>query len=436
MGLKEAFSALISRRSDPPQSGADFAFPAYPPFSSRDISLNSTVQACGNVIGNAIATMPLNLMFTDATGARKRAGWDSRHGMLKYRPNLTQTPTVFFRQGLADILGKGNWYLWRTEVRGITTALTRLVPEGVYERYASDGTTTFCYGGQEYRDGPGCPIMRITSLVTDDHGKGFSPLTFARTAVQLGIQLDEFSLSSFGNGINTKLIIDVSEETKDMNDEAAAKYARAASDYVRATYTGAENSGRPFFSWWKKPPVEIKGQSSNHDAELLESRKFQEREICKVLGPPVWLITGDGAVPYGNLEAAMTLWLNLHIKPYLFHIAQSFDRSLLTPYEQGAYGWEFDFSSFLKPDAAGRLAYYKGLWSMGAIDADGIDAAENLPANPNGTGAVRFIPAQNMPSTPEVIDAYMASAKQKAADIVAGKAAPAPADPPVNSQAL
>ena len=129
------FSRLISRRSEPPRSGAGFAFPAYSPFSSRDISLNSTVQACGNVIGNAIATMPLNLIFTDpGTGARSRAGRDPPHSMLKYRPNLTQTPTVFFRQGLADILGKGNWYLWRTEVKGITTALTRLVPEGMTER--------------------------------------------------------------------------------------------------------------------------------------------------------------------------------------------------------------------------------------------------------------------------------------------------------------
>ena len=220
-------SRIFARRSAPPPTGAaSVSYPSYIPFGNRDISLNSTVQACGNVIGNMIATMPINLMFTDPkTGAKKRAGWDKRYSLLKYRPNLQQTPVVFYRQGVGDILNKGNWYLWRTMVGGEVVALTRLIPEAMTERY--DGITTiFCYGGKEYRDGPGCPIMRITSLIVDDHGKGFPPLVFAKTAVQLGIQLDEYSLSSFGNGLNSKLIIDVAEDTKDMDEDAAAKYAQ------------------------------------------------------------------------------------------------------------------------------------------------------------------------------------------------------------------
>ena len=418
-------SRIFSRRSAPPPSGAASAsYPSYIPFGNRDISLNSTVQACGNVIGNMIATMPLNLMFTDPrTGAKKRAGWDKRHTLLKYRPNLTQTPTVFYRQGVGDILNKGNWYLWKTMVGGEVRALTRLVPEAMTERY-DGGTTIFCYGGQEYRDGPACPIMRITSLIVDDRGKGFPPLIFAKTAVQLGIQLDQYSLSSFGNGPNSKLIIDLSEMLADVaNEEEAAKKVREVAEYVARNYTGAENAGKPLITLKGMKATEANIQS-NRDAELLESRKHQEREICKILGPPVWMISGDGDVPYGNLEAANTEFLNVHLKPYLFHIAQSFDMALLSAYEQDAYNFEFDFASMLKPDAKTRAEIHNKYFMMGAESPDDICAAENMPPNPTGAGSTRFVPANLMPHDPETISAYMAKAKAIAAGNLDPKAAP------------
>ena len=264
-------SRIFSRRSAPPPSGAASAsFPSSIPFGNRDISLNSTVQACGNVIANAVSILPLNLYFRDPkTGARQRAGWHNLYNVAKYRPNLTETPVVFFGRMIRDILQKGNWYGWKSVVNGNVVGITRLVPEGMTERY--DGNTTiFCYGGQEYRDGPACPIMRITSLIVDDRGKGFSPLLFAKTAIQLGIQLDQYSLSSFCNGPNSKLIIDLSEMLADVaNEEEAAKKVREVAEYVARNYTGAENAGKPLITLKGMKATEANIQS-NRDAELLE----------------------------------------------------------------------------------------------------------------------------------------------------------------------
>jgi HK97 family phage portal protein len=420
-------SRLFSRRAAPPSPGLGaYSFPAFSAFSSYEIALNSTVQACGNIIANSVSILPLNLYFRNPTdGSRAKAGWMPVYNVVKNRPNLTETPVIFYGRVIRDILQKGNCYLWKNYLEGQVVSLHRLVPEGVVERYQGI-RTFFRYAGQEYEDGPDCPIMRITSLIVDDNGKGFSPLTFAKTAVQLGIQLDEYSLSSFGNGLNTKLIIDIADATKDMDEDAAAAYARTVSEYVRANYTGSANAGKPYIQFLGKA-TEIKGQSSNRDAELLESRKWQELEICKIFGVPPFLVNGSYDIKYGNLEAAMTVFVNFSLSPYLLHIAQRFN-SLLTAYEQGAYYFEFDFSKLLRADASNRSAYYSKMFSMGAMSPDDIAASENLEPDPNGAGSMRYVPAQNMPLTKEVQDAYMADAKIKAAGLGSGGAG-SPPDP-------
>ena len=418
-------SRIFIRRSAPPPSGAASAsFPSSIPFGNRDISLNSTVQACGNVIANAVSILPLNLYFRDPkTGARQRAGWHNLYNVAKYRPNLTETPVVFFGRMIRDILQKGNWYGWKSVVNGNVVGITRLVPEGMTEKY--DGTTTiFCYNGVEYRDGPACPIMRITSLIVDDRGKGFSPLTYAKTAIQLGIQLDQYSLSSFGNGPNSKLIIDLSEMLADMaNEEEAAKKVREVAEYVARNYTGAENAGKPLITLKGMKATEANIQS-NRDAELLESRKWQELEICKIFGVPPFLVNGSYDIKYGNLEAAMTVFINFSLSPYLFHVAQRFN-SLLSDYEQGAYYFEFDYSALLKADEKSRAEYYAKMFGLGAMSSNDIAAKENLEPDTSGAGDTRFVPANMMPLTPEVVDAYMAKAKAIAAGNLDPKAAPA-----------
>jgi HK97 family phage portal protein len=171
--------------------------------------------------------------------------------------------------------------------------------------------------------------------------------------------------------------------------------------------------------------TELTGQSSNKEAELLESRKWQFLEICKVFGVPPWLIDGTYDVKYGGLEQAMTVFLNFTLMPYLRHLEQKF-ATLLTPYEQDAYYFEFDFSVLLRADEKARGEFYRTLWGMGVLSANQIAAKENIDPAPEA-GDVHFVPAQNMPLTQEVIDAYMAGAKLKAAQLVAG--GPVPPDP-------
>ncbi len=382
-------------------------------FSFGEINKNPTLIACTNVIANSISILPLNLYFKDQkTGSRKKAPWKPLYSVLRRRPNTHDSPTLFMSKLIRHILQKGNAYIYKQIEGGEVMSLVLLNPEAVREEY--DGwKTTYWYNSNAYTEDQ---ILHISSLITNDHGKGIATVDLARAAVILGVQLDETSLSSFSNGINTKLLIDIAEMTANISDlDQAQKVAQTVADYVRRNYAGADNAGKPLILWTGMQAKELTHQSSNRDAELLESRKWQELEICKVFGVPPFLVNGTYEVKYGGLEQAMTVFINFSLAPLMRHIEQRLN-TLLSAYEQEAYYFEFDFNILLRPDEKSRGEFYQKLFNMGAISPAMIAARENLEP-PDEAGNYRFVPAQLMPLTEENMDAYMASAKTKAAKL-------------------
>jgi HK97 family phage portal protein len=389
-------------------------WPRVSSFSYTDIHKNTTVQACVNAIANPIAILPLNLYTRQADGSRNKATEHNLYKLLKLRPNTSESPTLFMGKLMRHILQRGNAYILKG-IKGADIAALRLLdPEEMKRDVTQWPAIRYMYQRHEI---PADQILHIPSLVTDEAGNGIAPVDLAKAAVTLGIQLDDYSLSSFGNGLNTKLLIDIAEMTKDAkNEEEASATARVVSNYVKANYAGADNAGKPLVTWAGMSVKELTHQSSNRDAELLESRRWQEIEICKVFGVAPWMVNGSYDVKYGGLESAMTVYLNFTLSPYLRHIEQSF-AELLKPHERAANYFEFDFNVLLRPDEKSRGEFYNKLFMMGAISPAGICAKENLDP-PTEAGNTRFVPAQLMPLTDDNMAAYMAKAKATAAGLL------------------
>jgi len=419
MGL---IDKLFSRRSAPSPINTSTVLSS-PFFRTGDIQKNTTVQACVNAIANPVAILPLNLYFKNPNdGSRQKAGWHQLHTIMRRRPNSWESPTQFVAKMVRHILQHGNAYIWKGTSGGNVVSLQLLNPEAVKRDTSMWPVVRYWYNSKAYTD---AEILHIPSLVTDDTGTGISAVELARAAVTLGIQLDEYSLSSFGNGLNTKLLIDIAEMTKDIkNEEEASKMAATVSDYIRRNYSGSDNAGKALILWSGMKAQELKNQSSNRDAELLESRKWQEAEICKIFGVPQWMVNHSMDVKYGGLEQAMTVFINFTLSPYLRHIEQRLN-TLLSDYESDAYYFEFDFNILLRPDEKSRAEFYTKLHALGAIDANGICARENIEPPAEG-GDARFVPANYMPLRNDVLDAYMASAKLKAAQLMGVQDEPDP----------
>jgi len=424
MGL---FSRILNRRSSEPSGLPSPVNPATlysssPRFHQSDIQRNTTVQACTTAIANAISIMPINLYVREADDSRSKAANHPLYKLLRRGPNPYESATLFIATLVRHILQGGNAYIFKSYAKGQLVAMRLLNPTAV-RRSADDWPRiTYIYNGITYTDRE---ILHIPSLVTDDTGKGFAPADLVQIAVLLGIQLDQYSLSSFGNGINTKLLVDVAEMTKACaNEEEASKIAQAVSNYLTEHYSGADNAGKALVTWAGMKLTELQHQHSNRDAELLESRKFQEIEICKGFGVPLFLVNNTYDVKYGGLEQAMTVYLNFTLSPYMHHIEQRL-ATLLDPWEQESHYFEFDFNVLLRPDAKSRAEFYAKLFTMGAISPGGICKRENMAPPAEGADA-RFVPANMMPLDDDVLNAYMASAKLKAADLIDGKLSPDP----------
>jgi HK97 family phage portal protein len=393
--------------------------------SSMEIEKNVTAVACRNVISNSIAILPLNLYYRDPkTGARKKAAWHSLYSLLRRKPNPSESPTQFIEKLVRHIVDKGNAYIYKVQKSGSTVALYLLNPEYVEEKYDWPNVS-YLYQGKEYFDSQ---ILHIPSLITDDYGKGKSLADIARAAVTLGVKLDQASLGAFGNGINSSVFVDLTERLKDIEDDnKKIKVVQEYADYLARNHAGPENAGKPYIGVWGEKITELKEQHSNRDAELLDSRKWQELEICKAYGVPPWIINGTYDVKYGGLEQGMAIYLNFCLAPYLRHIEQKFN-TLLSPVEQNVYYFEFDYNVLLRPDEKSRGDFYTKLFNLGSISPAEICARENIDP-PSEGGDSRFVPANMMPLRNDVLEAYMAGAKLKAQELGAGGGLKQPADP-------
>lgn len=420
MGL---FSRGVQKRKAPsPLNGA--TVPSSSSFKQTEILKNTTVQACVNAIAHPIAILPINLYRRENDGSRQKAIDHPLYTLFRRRPNPSESPTQFMDKLVRDILQRGNAYAYKTVQNGKVLSLRLLNPDAVKRDTKNWPVVIYNYNKTDYTEDQ---ILHITSLVTDDLGNGISPVDLAKNAVTLGNQLDDYSLSAVGNGLNSKLHIEMGPEmTKGMKDEKELSAAAAVvAEYVSKHYTGKENAGKPFITWAGLVIKELMHQSSNREAELLESRKWQDQVICKSFGVPQFIVDSSLDVKYGGLEQAMTVYLNFTLSPYLRHIEQRL-ATLLDPLEQERMYFEFDFNTLLRADEKSRGEFYTKLFMMGAISPAGICAKENLEPPPEA-GDTRLVPANMMPLRDDVINAYMASAKQKAEGLTLGSAAKDPA---------
>lgn len=391
---------------------------AFSSFSDSQLRANSTVQACGNLLANSVSILPLNLYRKDrSTGARTKAGYHPVYQLLRRRPNATESPVVFLGKIMRDIIFKGGAYIWKDWIGNRLASLHVLAYDSVTAK--RDGfRVEYWYNGENHTR----EIIYISSLITDPYSTGYSVVEFAKAAVELGLALDQFSLAAFQNGLNSKLFVDISEHLtaqKITDSNEAQKQARIIRDFLAAQYAGSGNAGKPIIGLNGLKLQELAKQNSFKEAELLESRKHQDSEIAKLFGVPLFLIDSNYDVKYGNRESALADFLNFGLMPYLLHIANRLEYALLGEAERDSFYLEFDFNVLNRPSAEARATIYGKLLDVGALSPNQIAASENLDSL-GEVGDYHWMPANKMPLTPEVIDAYMAGAKLKAEQLGKG----------------
>lgn len=343
-----------------------------PKMSVGEMLANSTVNACVNIIADAVASLSINV-YKKGKNGRERVDDLSLAKVLHRNPNFYDTKYSFIQQIMLHLLLKGNAFIFVERNPDYTVrALYPLDPQcveicmdsekDVYYKYTVDGKT-YKYNSNAVLH---IPAIKYNKL------RGLSPMEYSTHSAKTGLQLEEYTQNYFDGGIHSKLLVNVPVEHKNWNKEDSQKLT----EQLLSAYGGKENANKPLIlsKGLTAQPINING---NTDSQLVENRAFSEKEIAKIFRVPLFML-GSEASKFTNMEQANTNFLQHTLTPWIVKIQEYLNR--LLPYElQDTHYVEFDTDTMLRADYKSRMdSYVKGLQS-GIYTLNQIMDMENLP---------------------------------------------------------
>jgi HK97 family phage portal protein len=324
---------------------------------------------------------------------------------LILNPNYDETKFQFFYHSAKDYFnGNVYWYKYDNE-RGEVISLFRLNPAGVRVKRNLSNQKIYTYRGIEYDYRK---ILHIPSRYGYDGLVGKSVFSECSRIFQNASELDSYIKNSFDNSVGNRLIIDITKAYPAATEEQI----RQLRDKFLHEYTGIKNAGRPLMKSGKlefdKIETDFKDNRAN---QLVENRKFQEKEVAKLFGVPLPLLNGTETT---NMESLYTIFIENAIRP----LATSFEQSInkLIPFEERfTVYFEYSYNSLLKTSLQTRIDTYSKQVTNGMLSPNEIRRKENLPEIEAGDN--HFMAANLMPLRQDIVDAYMAGAKIKALNL-------------------
>lgn len=317
------------------------------------------------------------------------------------KPNLEEDRFLFFYNCVLDYFNKGCFLRVFKNRENKPISIFRLNPNQVHiTRDFKTNKRIYHYNGYQYSDNE---ILYISSRWNYNTKTGGQSIFNASAGTfQTLNNLENYTNNSFNNGIfGKRLIIDIEKALPDATDEQIAELKAL----MTAEYCGVANAGKPLF---KKKGIEYSeigsGTVDNRSAELAENRKIQKDEIAMIFGVPLGLINQSSKDV--DIEKDFLLLNEFAVQPIALQFEQAFNKLL----DNDLYYFEFDYNTVLKVSFNQRIDAYTKQINNGLLSPNECRKKENLPEIEAGNN--HFMPANLMPLTDDVIEAYMAKQKQ------------------------
>jgi HK97 family phage portal protein len=338
------------------------------------------------VIANVAASLPLHAY---ATGTRDRATV-----ALLDNPHPELTRFELWRLVYVHRLLWGNAYLQK--VRNGAGAIVELWPirpdrvKADREKPTADNP-----GGKVFwvQDDQGVrqrktsrEILHLPALGYDGV-TGCSPIRAAAEGIGLGLAAEKSAARLYGSG---NMISGVLQTEQRLEAEDAARLkARWAAKYggsQAAHDVAILDSGASFH------PVTM----PYRDSQFLESRQFQNVEIAKMFGVPLFLLMEtQKSTSWGTgLEQQAQGFVTWDLAPtWLTPTEQRVTKELLGADQYAKY----QLGGLLRGDSAARATFYRAMRDTSAFSADDIRELEDLPPIGGREGGMRLQPLYMAP---------------------------------------
>jgi HK97 family phage portal protein len=386
------------RRNKPSASDLSSFLNTFSHASDAEVGKDATSFAAMDLIASSFAG--LSGQFYDR-GTRQAVKEHWLYGLVN-DPNIDETKFIFFYNSAVDYFSSGNvYYFLYPGEGGEILSMFRLNPARVRVRREADNRKVFSIGGKDYTAEN---VLHIPARYGYNGLVGKSIFSVCRTVFKNTADLDGFLINSFNNGVGNRLVLDVRKSYPNAKKE---DIERIRSEFLHA-YAGVKNNGKPLVKSNQMEYETIQTDSKdNRASQLVENRKFQEKETAKLFGVPTALLSGEET---GDIESLYTVFIENAIKPLAAQFEQGINR-IIPPPERSRLYFEYSYNSLLKTSLQTRIEAYTKQVGNAILTPNEIRRKENLPESE--AGDTLFIPANLMPLRQDVVDAYMAGAKIK-----------------------
>lgn len=246
------------------------------------------------------------------------------------------------------------------------------------------------------------PGLSINGLV------GLSPISYAAGGIRLGLTYEQFNTNYYNNGAFPSGVF---EHPKFLNDEA---YKRLKAD-LHKKYQGLLKAGKPMLL---EDGLQFKGFTITPiDSQLLESKKFQIEEICRIYRVPLHLVQNLDKATNNNIEQQSLEFVMYTMLPWFKRVESAINSQLLTAVQRReGYFAEYNLAGLLRGDTKTMAeAFAKGRqWGWLSVN----DIRRLLNMNAIGPKGDIYLTPLNMVSADEDTTAANAASNQQLLDSI------------------
>lgn len=333
----------------------------------------STVYRCMNILSDDIAALPFQQFERLERGSRRvKPDGDSRNVayLIEIEPNRWQTPFVFKKRLILDLLGMGNAYAWRPvstypEIYHLEASKVRPVFDKKGNRYFQ-----VLFDNGEVKNIPDPEILQLM-INPDKRGMfGRSVLGYASDTISRQIGANNSRNTLMGNGLLPTAILKVNGA---IGEEARQKvkdsYLKSATDGVMVQ----DNAILDF--------KQITMNAS--DVQFLESIQATEVEIANYFGLPQYKLN-LGKQSYQSNEQQQLDYLGTTLNPYLVQFEQSARLKWLATEDQDAGFFRFERKALMQLDTKTQAEFLHTQILDGIYSPNEARAINDLEPYPGG----------------------------------------------------
>lgn len=281
----------------------------------------AAVTAAVNAVTGTMSSLPLKLYRNIDPRGKEEAKDDPLYRIMKTAPNRFMSSALLRRTMQGDIELWGNGYAEIERSNGGQ-------PLAVHRRHPSRVTPEFVGGNLVYRIAnqskkdsivPANDMLHVQSFSTDGI-RGISPIRAHAETLGLSMAAERFGAAFFGNGTFFGGFI----KRPDQMPKEAQERLR---NQLEALHKGPDRAHR-FVILDAGMDFQATGIPPE-DAQLLETRTFQIREVARIFNVPPHMLADLADATFSNVEHLDLIYLKHSLTPRLVTWEQELDRKLL-----------------------------------------------------------------------------------------------------------